>query len=79
MPVDYRLSWTSTRFPLCTHVLVALDLIRFVGSAVMTLDAPPRVPSQQRCLAVGFIAVNGLSQTAVFTRDDEIPNVRFTD
>ena len=79
MPADYKLSWTSTRSPMCTHVLVTFDLIRFVGSAVMTLDAPPRVPSQQRCLAVGIIAVNRLSQTAVFTRHDEIPNVRFAD
>jgi len=76
MPVDYKL---SSRFSVCTHMLVALDLIRFVSSAVMTLNALPRVPSQQRCLAVGFIAVNRLSQTAVFTRHDEVPNVRFAD
>jgi hypothetical protein len=62
-----------------TQVLVALDLIRLVSSVVMTLNAPPRISSQQRRLAVRFIAVNGLPQTTVLTRHDEIPNVRFTD
>jgi len=61
------------------HVLVALDLMRLVSSVVMTLNAPPRIPSQQSSLAFRFIAVNWLSQTAVLTRHDEIPKVRFTD
>lgn len=90
MSVDYNSSWeepytngegvskgTTTRFPVCTHMLVAFDLIWLVGSAVMTLNAPPGIPSQERCLAFGFIAVNRLPQTTVLTRHDEIPNVGF--
>jgi hypothetical protein len=66
------LIWWS--FSSLNDVLVAFDFLRFVSVGMPALNALPRISAQQRRFTLGCIAVDWLSQAALFAGHDEIPH-----